>query len=243
LTQPYAPAKLDFVTPFGVRYLTEEEALMRILLGLSAVLLLTAGFAAANTTYSFNTSAVYAGSATVDTTHCASVNDLCMDFGAGTNLAVQLVYTPNTTTNGTAIGFPGTGDNFGFIQAFCISTVDGSTQTTCSSVPLSGDITVTLHETLPLVTSGQFIDVLGGTLGQNSGLGIVNFGTTGFTLGTLTYQMQQPVGGYDINFINANNPTSLQGVVIDTTAPEPATFGIMGAALVALGFVARKRKA
>jgi hypothetical protein len=215
---------------------------MRTFLSFSAALLLTAGFAAANTTYSFSTSASYVGgTGVVDSTFCAA-NDLCVDFTAGANLALHLVYAPNVTTNGTALGAPGTGDNFGTVQAFCISTVDGSTQTTCGSTTLSGDVTVTLSETLPIAGSGQFIDSLSGTINQNSGLGVVNFGTTGFTIGVLTYQMQQPVGGYDINFINANNPTSLQGVVIDTTAPEPATFGLLGAALVGLGIVVRKRK-
>ena len=209
--------------------------------------------ASASTSYSFSTSATYSGgTGAVSSSFCPSVGDLCIAWAAGTSpglpsdpLVLQLVYTPNTTNNGNAIS-SGTGDNFGSLQAFCIDNVTGVASTSCGNVTLDGHLDIALNETVPTVATGHFVDALGGTFtGVGAGFGLANFATTSFSIGVLGYQMQQPGGGYSINAVANNAPTSLQGIVTDNTVsgtPEPATFALMGAGLLGLGVTARRKR-
>ena len=70
--------------------------------------------------------------------------------------------------------------------------------------------------------------------GTNNLTGGTTFGPTFFTIGNPT-PIVDPTTNAGIQTIS--------GVVGSTATPEPATFGMMGAALVGLGFIARKRKA
>jgi PEP-CTERM motif len=69
--------------------------------------------------------------------------------------------------------------------------------------------------------------------GTNNLTGGTTFGPTFFTIGNPT-PIVDPTTDAGIQTIS--------GVVGSTATPEPATFGLMGAALVGLGFFARKRK-
>jgi hypothetical protein len=67
-----------------------------------------------------------------------------------------------------------------------------------------------------------------GTINATSG----NFGTTFFDI-------TSPTG---IVAISSGGVTTVQGAISSTAIPEPSTFAILGAGLVGLGFIARKRK-
>jgi PEP-CTERM motif len=213
-----------------------------ILVCLAAV----ASMASANTNYSFSTTGSYTGVGTVG--GFCTAGDYCVNFAAGTDggtgdaLVIQLQYTPNSNSAVATAG-----DSFGHFQLFCLDDVNGGADSNCSNVTLAGDFTITVSQTVPFViNTGQFVDTLSGTVGDSTGAGFVDFGTTSFTYAngssSLTYTLQQPVGGYLINQISDNSNTSVQGLITDNGVPEPATFGMMGAALVGLGFLARKRK-
>ncbi len=210
--------------------------------------------ASANTNYQFTTAASYVSGGTgvvVPGINCP-VGGLCIQFadgvdgGTGNALAIQLTYTPNA-----GIGVASTTDSFGTLQAFCYDTVTSSLNTSCASVALDGDLTITVTQTVPFaMNTGQFIDVLSGNLSYSSGIPTVNFGTTSFIYDdgiatALQYSMQQPVGGYLINNPQTNNATSFQGTITEVASvglPEPGSFAMMGAGLAGLAMVARRRR-
>jgi hypothetical protein len=99
--------------------------------------------------------------------------------------------------------------------------------------------------------------VVSGTISTGSSSALIQFSpnntTTGFgtlpgvvlTLGAVsdTYQVLNPfLGLIDPSDGSPLGQTTIQGDVVQFVAPEPATFGLLGAALVGLGFLARKRK-
>jgi hypothetical protein len=205
-----------------------------------------ASLASANTNYSFSTTGSYLGAGSVG--GFCTAGDYCINFNAGNDggtgdaLVIQLQYTPNSSSAVATAG-----DSFGHFQLFCLDNVTGGADANCSNVTLGGDFTITVSQTVPFaINSGQFMDALSGTVGVSTGAGFIDFATTSFTYANassnLTYALQQPSGGYLINQISDASNTSVQGLITDNSVPEPATFGMMGAALVGLGFFARKRK-
>jgi hypothetical protein len=224
-----------------------------LMLGFSAI------SAQASINYAFTTAITYtAGSGVVDTSATCTANILgvslnanyCIDFAssvAGLNYVVA--YAPNAGT-GVAGNPPiGTADNFGLMQVYCEIAGTSTVSTGCGTATLDGGVTVTVNQTLPVVATpaGTFVGVLGGSyVGFNNGAGTVDFSTTGFVApGGVQYYLQQPtfpVVGYILNQPSTNNPTSLQGGVIDQSAPEPATLAMMGGGLAILAAL-RRRKA
>ena len=213
-----------------------------------ACLAAVATLASANTNYSFSTTGSYTGAGSVG--GFCTAGDYCINFDAGTDggsgdqLVIQLQYAPNSNSAVATAG-----DSFGHFQLFCLDNLNGSASVNCAEVTLGGDFTITVTQTIPFaINTGQFVDVLSGDVGVSTGAGFVDFGTTSFTYAngssSLTYTLQQPVGGYLINQISDASNTSVQGLITDNdnAVPEPATFGMLGAALVGLGFFARKRK-
>jgi PEP-CTERM motif len=221
---------------------------MRFSLLAVGLLAFTAATASAGTSYAFSTAASYSGSGTIGGFGCP-IGGLCIQFadgvdaGTGHALVIQLDYTPN---NG--IGVATTTDNFGFFQAFCLDSTNGSNDVNCGTIALSGDLTITVSQTVPFVaTTGKFVDVLSGNISYNSGVPRVNFGTTSFDytsgLISLNYAMQQPVGGYILPNPSTNNQTSFQGIVTDnsTPTPEPATLALFAGGLGLLGLMRRRK--
>lgn len=229
---------------------------------LFVVLMLGAGLVCASVTYEYTTSAInYAGgSGTVDTSGTCTANvvnsvaaSYCIDFASSvSNTDYVLAYSGVTNETGTAGAPPiGTGDTFGFFEVFCETTGTSTQVSTCGSASFNGDLSINVAQTLPAVSSGQFVDALsGGYTNVTTGAGVLTFATTSFNYLAppinLFYVLQQPttpVDGYILN--NPGSVTSIQGVIINenANAPEPGTLATLGGGLALLGLISRRRRA
>ncbi len=115
--------------------------------------------------------------------------------------------------------------------------------------------TVTLTLELKDQATGDFVTEVGTFSGSVSNTGTNLTGSTGLI--TWSPQGIQAAGGLSTTTFTTDNSdpignqvspaasTTVNGTVatVGGAVPEPATFGLMGAALVGLGFFARKRKA
>jgi len=154
-------------------------------------------------------------------------------FGSGT-----LNFTPGGGTVDLGLLNPSNG-NLGTIVASGFSPSALST--------ISGLLTVNINQTLPSGGNGNLIGTLSGSLTFDSSSARVLFTTASVTLpGTVTYTISQPVDGILIVPPSTNSgQTTLQGIisapVTPSDVPEPGMFGLIGTALVGLGFVRRRR--
>jgi hypothetical protein len=114
--------------------------------------------------------------------------------------------------------------------------------------------TITLTLQLVDLATGGFVTEVGTFSGTASNTGTSLTGSTGVI--TWSPQGTQSVGGLSTTTFTTDNSdpvgallaptasTTVNGTVATvSTTPEPATFGLMGAALLGLGALARKRKA
>jgi hypothetical protein len=215
-----------------------------------ALLILTsmaafAGLAGATVTY--QTSGVFNCTNAGNLTGCGTS---VLDFGtAPSNGAVpDIILTFAGEVSNTVT--PVTGGGFGDLILSC-----GDGLGDCGSEALAAGITLTIiiDQTSPAETPAPLnIDasLTAGTLTASSTGTVaavwlvqssVGFADgTAYAIGPLNQPLIPPSSGG-----NTPGDLSLQGTITTTSnlAPEPATFGLMGAALVGLGFLARKRKA
>ncbi len=166
-------------------------------------------------------------------------NNLTLDSSSGQ--ASTLVFTPNTSS---ASGVP-SNINFGDFLLTC------TTCTTLQTTFYSGftfDLVVTDSTD---GASGQFVGTSsGGTVSSNSSTIQINWqaplfigpGTTNAlsgNFGSTVFDMLSPISA--IVAPNSGTPpgdTTIQGQI--SSAPEPATFGLIGGALLVLGMFRRK---
>jgi hypothetical protein len=210
----------------------------KILLILSS-LAVFAGLAGASVTY--QTSGVFNCTNGGNLTGCGTnVLDL------GTNdVVLTFVGQVSNTVN------PTTGAPFGDLVVSCFNGTTG-VSANCGPEVLSASVslTITIDQTNPgtaPVALSLDATIGNGTItGNSTGTVSVSWASAStanlagyvYSIGPLTQPLVPPSSGGP-NF----GDLSLQGTIINTAAPEPATFGMLGAALVGLGFLARKRKA
>jgi hypothetical protein len=124
---------------------------------------------------------------------------------------------------------------------------------TGTSVSLTGlRLTILVNSTPPGASGNLPLGSISGSISTNNSGAIIQFSpnntTTGF--GTLpgvvisggsqafTYQVLNPTLGLQAPTVgNPVGQTSIQGAVTDSSAPEPATFVLMGAGLGLVGFL------
>ncbi len=211
---------------------------------------LTAGIAAASVTYS----ATGSFSCTNTASYTCSGSTLTLDASA--NETITLTYSNLNSTNNTVNALSGTVASYGDFLATCAGTECTSSTPTAFVFPTNLIVfNLTISETAP-DSSGGFVavsgsGVLGGNLSENSSSASINWNTaisiltvTGTDNVTYTPLAQQ----FLVPPSSGGGDTALQMQITDAnavqnSAPEPATFGMLGIALLGLGAFARRRKA
>lgn len=227
--------------------------------GLLGAAVLAAGLASASITYQYTTAAVnYTGAGSVDVSGTCTANTVnniaasyCIDFTsstAGSNYVIA--YSGVTNESGTAGPPPiGTSDTFGYFEIFCEVAGTSTTTNTCGTTTFSGDVSINVNQSLPAVFTGTYVDALSGTLtNPTSGAVVLTFSTTSFDYNTnpptdLHYYLQQPTFPANGYLLGPNTVTSIQGGIIDESAPEPGTLATLGLGLAALGLYSRRKRA
>jgi len=109
---------------------------------------------------------------------------------------------------------------------------------------IAGNFTLNFFQVSPAGT-GSLVATLNGTLGFNTGIATLSFSTTSLTIGGFTYTVNPtytialPVTG--VGGGAAIGTTTIQGTVVGSSVPEPASMMLLASGLVGLGTVVRRK--
>jgi len=163
-------------------------------------------------------------------------NSATIQFGTLPGTGIQMAFQglPTTTTvNAT------TSASLGDIVVSCIG---GGTACASQNIPVSLTLTINVTQILPSaggpvgIPAGSIVGAVSGT--SNSAV-ITWPGNNTINIGVISYR----VANNPLNLVppsSQGGDTSVQGVITDNSVPEPATFGMFGAALIGLGLLRRR---
>jgi len=192
-------------------------------------------------TVQFGTAGVFSGCTNVanQVAGCtANGNQISFGTDLAGNVGILLTY----------IGIPGstmvnatTGASFGDIVFSCLG---GGTGCASQPIPLGLMLTINVTQTLPTaggptgIPSASIVGAVSGV--SNSGTVTWPANNT-INIGVISYR----IANNPLNLVppsTSNGDTTVQGIVTDTTVPEPTTFAFIGSALIAGVALARRRR-
>lgn len=142
----------------------------------------------------------------------------------------------NSVTNGSAkITFDG---NTALINAPSFSSLGTFVVTGSVGGTFSDSFTLTIAQTIPSSGTGTSSTTVNGTITGNSSTISLAFVPSSVNIGTVNYSFSPDDYGLNNPEVNSGDTTIQAFITVPT--PEPAYLGLVGAALLGLGFVKRR---
>ena len=142
----------------------------------------------------------------------------------------------NGLSNGSVFANPTSNLSYGDITVSCV--VNGPTG--CASQSFAGLVlTLTVMQTSPFGGNGFFnpLGSISGSIGGNSSSGVLTFSNNVMNIGIVSYTVTPST-----NLVSPSVRNGVSTIEGTATVPEPATYAMLGSALLGLGLL-RRRKA